>query len=44
MHIFKINILIINFDAFYMFQIGGFMFRKMAACAVMVWYVLHASV
>jgi hypothetical protein len=43
MHIFQINILISNFDVFYMFPIGGFIFRKTAAYAVTVWYVLNAS-
>jgi len=44
MHIFKINILIFTFDVFYMFQTQGFIFRKMDVYAVMVCYVLCASV
>ena len=43
MHIFKINILIFNFDVFYMFRTRGFIFRKTVVSAVMAWYVLHAK-
>jgi hypothetical protein len=38
MNIFQINILIFNFDVFYMFRIWGFIFRKTAVYAVMLWY------
>jgi len=44
MHIFQINISIFNFDVFYMFPIGGFIFRKTAVYPVMVWHDLHALV
>jgi len=44
MHIFQTNISIFNFDVFYMFPIGGFIFRKTAVYPVMVWHVLHALV
>jgi len=44
MHIFQINILIFNFDVFYMFRTQGFIFRKTVVCTFMVWYYLHAPV
>jgi len=36
MHNFKINILFLNFDFFYMFRTRGFTFRKMAVRTEMV--------
>jgi len=35
MHIFEINILIFNFDVFYIFRTRGFIFEKTAVYAVM---------
>jgi hypothetical protein len=36
MHIFYINILTFNFDAFYMFRTRGFIFREKVVYAIMV--------
>jgi len=40
----KSVILIFNVDVFSIFQTQRFIFRKMVVYAVMVWYVMHASV
>ena len=43
MHVSQINILIFNFDVFYIFRTRGFTFRKTVGYIVMVWYVLHTG-
>jgi hypothetical protein len=43
MHILKI-VLIFNFDVFYVFRARELILRKTAVNAVIVWYVLDASV
>jgi hypothetical protein len=43
MHVFQINILIFNFDVFYIFRTRGFISRKAVGYRVMVWYVLHTG-
>jgi len=44
MRILLINILIVNFDVFYMFRTREFISRKTVLYAFMVWYISHASV
>jgi hypothetical protein len=44
MHIFEINILILNFDILYMFRTRGFIYRKRTIYKIMVRYFLRIEI